>query len=144
MDKRKAVYLSILVFTALFISDAHCETAEEYFNRGVSLGNQGKYDAAIAEFEKSAELAPQNAQIYYNLGYTYEGKRDANKAIVCYSKAISINPEYINAYLKRAAMYWFSSQYDKSWDDVNKIKALGGTPDAGFLEGLKKDSGRDK
>jgi tetratricopeptide (TPR) repeat protein len=142
--KKKIVYFSIIAFTALFISSAYCETAEEYFNRGVSLGRQGKHDAAIAEFEKSAKLAPQNAQIYFNIGYTYEGKRDADKAIAYYSKAIGINPRHINAYKRRAAMYWYLRQYDKSWSDVNEVKTLGGTFDSGFLEDLKRDSGRDK
>jgi len=144
VKNKKIVYFSVLVFTALFISDAYCETAEEYFNRGVSLGKQGKHAAAIAEFEKSAELAPRNAQIYFNIGYTYERKRDADKAISYYSKAISINPKYIDAYKRRSAMYWYSSQYDKSWSDVNEVKALGGAVDPGFLEVLKRDSGRDK
>jgi tetratricopeptide (TPR) repeat protein len=120
------------------------ESAKEYFDRGISLGKQGKIDEAIAEFKKAVELAPRNPKIYFNLGYAYEGKRDANKALTYYDKAIELDPKFINAYHNRAIAYWYLKKYDKSWEDVHKVTALGGYVDNGFLGDLKRDSGRDR
>jgi hypothetical protein len=35
-------------------------------------------------------------------------------------------------------------KYDKAWDDVHKVEALGGAVHPGFLEAFKKTSGGEK
>jgi len=48
------------------------------------------------------------------------------------------------AYNNRGVVYYFAKEYDKAWADVHKAEALGGVVHPGFLDALKKASGRDK
>ena len=57
---------------------------EEHFNKGLEHGQQGRFDDAIAEFNKAIELDPQVASAYAGraLVYTELGKdQQAERAI---------------------------------------------------------------
>ncbi len=57
----------------------------------------GKYDAAISEFFKAQQFDPKNADIFYNLGITYEAKNEPGKAKEMYLKCLELNDKYILA-----------------------------------------------
>src|SRR5580698_10681100 len=44
--------------------------ASEHFDRGVAMYGEADYRAALVEFKKAYEIAP-NAAVLYNLGQTY-------------------------------------------------------------------------
>jgi hypothetical protein len=79
---------------------------------------------------------------YNNLGNAYGMKGDIHRAILNYSKAIELKPEYTQPYNNRAAAYFGLRQYDKAWADAKKCQQLGGTLSPGFLQALAKMSGR--
>lgn len=54
----------------------------------------GKYDAAIGEFQKSLRINPKNVEIYYNLGLAYEGKNELHKAKEMYLKALELDEKF--------------------------------------------------
>ena len=43
-------------------------TTEDWFNKGVALGNQGNYDDAIKAFDEAIKLGSDHAEIYNNKG----------------------------------------------------------------------------
>jgi tetratricopeptide (TPR) repeat protein len=62
-------------------------TASDWFDKGLALSSQGKYDEAIQAFDKAIELDPQYANAWYNkafaltrLGLTAESKEAFDKA----------------------------------------------------------------
>lgn len=57
----------------------------------------GKYDAAISEFMKAQKFDPKNADVYYNLGITYEAKNEPSKAKEMYLKCLELNDKYVLA-----------------------------------------------
>ena len=67
---------------------------------------EGKYDEAIAEYEKAITEDPDDAYLYVNLATVYSRKEDNESAILNYEKAIDLaSSDAIldgpgNAYLK--------------------------------------------
>ena len=49
-------------------------------------------DSAIADFQKTLALAPDDAQSYFNLGLLYGRKDDAGKAAEAYRHGLKIEP----------------------------------------------------
>ncbi|TAL22841.1 MAG: tetratricopeptide repeat protein [Nitrospirae bacterium] len=71
--------------------------------------------------------SPNKARGYYNLGTTYQDKRQFDMAIENYTKAVSINPAHIKAYINRGNAYDEKKQPYKAIEDY--LKALSINPD---------------
>ncbi len=67
-------------------------------NRGNSRVSQNKLDEAIADFNKSIELALDEADPYLNRGTAYEGQGRWEDAIADYQRVLAINPNDAMAY----------------------------------------------
>lgn len=118
---------------------------------GKSYFNQGEYDKAVIEFEKSIELDENHTESYYYLGQCYLQKgiieynnknifkayglyRKANKfaeqVILQYEKIIEDNPEDLNSYLRLGYIYEtrsivpFVNEYDEALEYYLKALAL--------------------
>ena len=61
----------------------------------------------------------KNEQYYYNQGQDYEKKNNRLGATEPYSKALEINPEFDQARIARAQIYYFYGKYDKALEDFN-------------------------
>ncbi|PIU83250.1 MAG: hypothetical protein COS68_05050 [Elusimicrobia bacterium CG06_land_8_20_14_3_00_38_11] len=57
----------------------------------------GKYDEAIAEFEKVIKINPKNADAYFNVGMVKEAKNDSSGAKKMYEKTLEIIPDHKTA-----------------------------------------------
>ena len=66
-------------------SDDPTEEASERFRRGVKLYKDEDYVAALVEFKRAYELAP-NYRVLYNLGQTSRGLKDYAAALVAYQR----------------------------------------------------------
>jgi tetratricopeptide (TPR) repeat protein len=96
-------------------------TAQTYYERGMSLYNQSNYDAAIQEFTEAIRIDPNYALAYYNRGNSYRYKNDYDRAIADYTQAIRLDPNYRNAYSNRGFTYnEFKNEYDTAIADFNQ------------------------
>ena len=67
------------------------ETAFTHYNLGVFYTKNKEYSRALAEFEKAAELNPDDPYTYYNLGYIYaEYLPDRPKAVENFRKFLRL------------------------------------------------------
>jgi tetratricopeptide (TPR) repeat protein len=127
---------------ALEIDPRHAGAIHE---RGVAYAKKGQHDQAISDYTKALEIDPKYAiKAYYNRGISYADKGQYDLAISDFNKALEINPKYADAYYNRGRSYYFKKEYNKSWDDVKKVQDLGYQVSSGFLEELRKASGREK
>ncbi|MEM7591200.1 MAG: tetratricopeptide repeat protein [Cyanobacteria bacterium P01_A01_bin.83] len=62
-------------------------------NRGNVRIGQYKLVEAIADFNRSIEIAPEYPDAYLNRGIAYEGKQQWEKAIADYNHVLQINPQ---------------------------------------------------
>jgi len=56
--------------------------------------NTGEIELAIRYYRKTMQLKPNSLDILNDLGTCYAMKRDKEKAIEMWKKAIKINPDY--------------------------------------------------
>ena len=117
---------------------------DAYVVRGSTYYLKRGHDQAISDYSKAIELNPKLAGAYNGRGAAYRMKGDLDQAISDYTKAIELNPEYTDAYNDRGAAYFGKKEYDKAWQDVHMAESLGAKEPPGFLDALKKASGREK
>lgn len=68
--------------------------------------DKGHYLQGIKLLKKSLDIDENNVSGWYNIGKAYEGLSDVSNAIKSYSKAIKLDPYFIDSYRNRAALYY--------------------------------------
>lgn len=111
--------LGVLVFVmyTMLSSRAHAGPSEDraaearvHFDRGVELYREGSYDAALAEFERTNELAP-TYKIIYNLAQVQAERHE-------YAASLKLLREY----LRRGGSDINADRREAVQNDINKLK----------------------
>ena len=109
------------------VSDADRKKIEEKnaairgaFEEGVKLGNDGKYDEAIAKFNEVVAALPKCAECYANIGEFNARKKDYDAAEAAYKKAVEINPNFTAAYAGLATLY----NQQKKFKEAQEMSAM--------------------
>lgn len=97
-------------------SRVHISLAITYFGTG-------KIDEAIEELNRALALQPLRDDAYNWLGRCYEEKRDRDRALAAYQKAISIRPT-ADHYLQLGACYLIFSEYEDAIEQFRKVISL--------------------
>jgi tetratricopeptide (TPR) repeat protein len=99
-----------------------------YQVRGNAFYALRKYNLAAADYNYAANIGgPNNAINYYNLGNVYGALRLYDSALLDYNKAVSIKPDYANAYGARGSLYSHKKMYDMAIQDFGKALLLDST-----------------
>jgi tetratricopeptide (TPR) repeat protein len=97
-------------------------SAAYYNNLGGILGRAGKIEDAMAAFQKSAELDPQNAaQAYRNGGITLYNVGKMKEAVEPLKKATELDPKNAQAWYLLGAALVGSMDYKKVGDKMEVI-----------------------
>ena len=118
----KKLLLIIIVFVT---ASSYCQTAEEYYKRGMSKDSLKDRRGAIEDYTKAIELNPNYSEAYFNRGlskaslagrfkFSTNGNgtyydialektnlEDRRGAIEDFTKSIELNPNFSEAYFKR-------------------------------------------
>ena len=76
------------------IVDAHNE-------KGIVLFEQKKYDEALKVFTTAATVSNTNADAYFWMGRCYEAMQNTSLAIANYNRALSLDPSFSEARIRR-------------------------------------------
>jgi Tfp pilus assembly protein PilF len=90
------------------------------FDEGVKLGNEAKYDEAIAKFNEVIAQLPKCAECYANIGEFHSRKKEYEQAEAAYKKALEINPSFAPAYSGLATLY----NQQKKFTEAREMAAL--------------------
>jgi len=85
----------------------------------------------IVLWKDAIEKAPLNPRPYYNLGYEYMKKKDNERALQYFNKALMLNPGYLHVLNNRANIYIDMGKGDMAFNDLNK--AIEAHPQQSFL-----------
>ena len=69
------------------------DRAAPHAELGRVLGEDGRVDEAIAEFQRAVELAPNNVWHYLGLGEAYQARGDVDKATDAFRHALELDPD---------------------------------------------------
>jgi len=97
---------------------------EKHYIRAKEAWASGGYNKYIRELHKLVERYPEEKEAFCELGDYYRGKRQSEKAILYYNKAVEIDPLYKLAYNGLAYAYNDMGDFDKSVWAINKYISL--------------------
>ena len=132
-------------------SATNLKQAENYYNQGVSLQQQGKLEEAIAQYHEAIRLNPDLAVAHLNLGAALAATGKREEAIIAYKQAIALEPTLPEAYYNLAnalaqqgsleeaiAQYHqairINPQYAKAYYNLGNVFAQQGMRDAAITQ----------
>lgn len=69
-----------------------------WFVQGRALGELGRFDEAIAAYERNLRLAPRDVWARNNLGNAWRDRGNPREAMLAYRAAAEIDPDYFQAW----------------------------------------------
>ena len=90
---------------------------------------EGDYAKALADYQRAAEIEPENAKALVGSGFAYEMQGMLDKAMTDYRLAISRDPKYYKPYEYLGALYFSRGQYEQA-EELYK-KDIERAPDRG-------------
>lgn len=103
---------------------------------GTLLMQNGKYEAALARFQKATELDPKSARYVLNLGRAQLAVNQENQARVSFQRAHELNSEWIEPVDALALLDVRAKKFDEALQRANDVLAKHpGDPDALVLKG---------
>lgn len=100
--------------------------ATAHHRYGLFLGQLGRFDESIAEFERARELDPLSMIIASDSSLPYFWLRRYEKAVEVLHKALEIDPNFPRAYLLLANNYQELGRYEKAFAAGRKNYELSG------------------
>jgi len=87
---KKIIVIVYSLFSTLVFSQTN---STDYFNNGVKLYNNGKYEEAIVQFKSIIENGEHSEALYFNLGNSFYKINDIANSIYFYEKALILKPK---------------------------------------------------
>ena len=137
---RPATTKLVLGAAALAGEVAAVNVLRKILDEAVAASNAGKYDEAIAGFQKAAELQPTCFACYYNIGYAQAQKKDYDAAEASYKKAVEQKADYADAYAGLASVYNATRKFDLAAAASAKATEFSQTLGAGNTGGGNADA----
>ena len=81
-------------------------------------------DRALFKLEETQKLVPQNAEVFFLLGQTYEKLFKPKKALAMYEKAIKLDPNGVEYYTSAAMSYLKQDNLTKAGEYIQKAKLI--------------------
>jgi len=106
--------LCVLMVNIMVASTSLGQSAEDYLNQGLNHYENGRLDEAIAAYERSIQLQPNNAFAHYCLGVVYHSKEMLDKASELYEKSIKLDQNLAEAYCGLGVIYHGKQILDKA------------------------------
>ncbi|PKL62276.1 MAG: hypothetical protein CVV31_07215, partial [Methanomicrobiales archaeon HGW-Methanomicrobiales-2] len=94
--------------------------ARAWNNKGVALGNLGRYDEGIQCYDRVLEVDPKDADAWYSEGVALGNLGRYNEAVQCYDRALEIDPKYAYAWNNRGNALQSLSRYNEAIPCYNR------------------------
>jgi tetratricopeptide (TPR) repeat protein len=121
--------------------------AELYYQRSVIYFNESFLDRSLGDIEQAIAYDPQNALYPYFKGRILYSMNQTLKSADAYQQAIMLKPDYEEAKLKLAELYYVVKEHSKSMNLLNTIISVEpSNASAWFFKGMNlremKDTAR--
>jgi tetratricopeptide (TPR) repeat protein len=92
-----------------------------YLNRGILYHMQGDCKKAIEDYDIYLSKIANNPDCFNEKGIALQDLKKYEEALNCFSNAISINPNYTQAYYNRAHIKFILKDFPGTIEDCNKV-----------------------
>ena len=116
-------------------------SVEALYDRGLFYQNTGQIEKAVNDYNELLKVDPNYAFAHFNLGYiAMKFEKDYAKAIPFFTRALTYEAHYVEAYYNRGVCYEKIGDIQKAKADYNEALTIYPTYDLAkkALKGLKK------
>jgi tetratricopeptide (TPR) repeat protein len=118
--------------------------SELYYQRSVTYFNELKYEKSLQDIDQAIVYSKQNPLYYYFRGNILSAMNQTLKAAEAYEYAIKLKPDYREAELKIAELYFIVKEHQKSLYYLNIVIAKEpANANAHFFKGMNFKEGKD-
>ncbi|MEZ0361117.1 MAG: tetratricopeptide repeat protein [Hydrogenobacter sp.] len=112
---KRVLLLIFLALVSCAVKDQK-ETKEwqYYYDLGMSSYVAKNYSDAIANFFRSAQIAPKEPKVWNALGLAYMEAKEFQKAENSFRKALEVDPTYTEAKMNLGILYYNIKDYEKA------------------------------
>jgi formylglycine-generating enzyme required for sulfatase activity len=103
------------------------DTANTFFNPGISHYNAKEYDQAIAAFNRALALDPNHAPALAYRGGSYRYKKNYDAAIIDCTAALEIDRNNALAWFHRGSAYYLKGDNNRGIEDLTEAIRLNST-----------------
>ena len=108
-----AVFLALAAF-GLAACDSGEERAQEHYDSGMALLQEGEPDKAQLEFRNAVKLDPAHVAARYELGLYLKSKNDIRGALGHFRSAAELDPNHVGARIELAEIMLVANQLDEA------------------------------
>ncbi|MEW8055002.1 MAG: tetratricopeptide repeat protein [Candidatus Thiodiazotropha sp.] len=139
---RKKYISLVLVGLSLFLVAA-CANKEErkqkYYDRGMTLFNQGNFTKARLEFKNVLQIDPKDANAYYMFGQIEEKDENWSKAYALHLRATELDPMHVDAQVHLGTIFALAGENEKALTAADAaLNVKPNDPSAMVLKGFIK------
>ena len=117
--------LAILTYKRALELDPEC--AAIHHRLGLAYYKEGEFDDAKDAFRKAISLNPLSAHYHYSLGQLLQDYYDLDgawmEAVHEFTKAIELDPSYVEAWYDRGSLYDKRGELEKACHDFQQVVA---------------------
>jgi Tfp pilus assembly protein PilF len=100
------------------------DTPRPYSNLGTALARQGKFDQAMAMFNKALAINEKLALAYNNRGTVYMDMGQMDRAVADFNQAIKLDPRILGAHFNRGIIAANRGHFAMALRDFEQVIAL--------------------
>jgi tetratricopeptide (TPR) repeat protein len=97
---------------------------EAYFSRGRKLGEEKRWEEALAHFKAAAGADPSRHAAWFNCGFCLSRLGRHEEAVKCFSTAIDLDPSAAEKYVGRGASFLELGKADEALRDFTRVARL--------------------
>ena len=115
------LFVSFLSILSSRAEGAASAEAEIYFSKGILAFDERKFEEAAIDFEKALQADPENPNILFQLGRTYNRLKELDDAVLNLEKAIKINPQFKDANYELGVAYFNTGEFEKALRELDTV-----------------------
>ena len=126
--KLRLVFILVFLLQFQFMKASETKSEEnklsEFWKRAIQNNRNRNHYAALEDYSKALEIAPNNHLLFYNRGLTYANLQLLTQAINDFNNSIKIKPDFGPGYGDRGMAFYDLDQKDKACADFKKAADL--------------------
>lgn len=110
------------------------DLSRAYVARGISYQGMGQLDKALRDFAKALEAMPSSPTAHYHLADVLKDQKKTTEAIIALNQAVTLKPNYAQAYLLRGRIWMQRGDYNLAAKDFSQCIAYDSSLARAFFE----------